>query len=201
MRRSVAGPAALLAAILLVDGAASARLEPLPPPPAPAAAPAAPAVAHVSAPAPPKPGRPPRGLGSRDLARIAGRLNPALSPRDRERVGAAVLASARRHGLDPELVLAVIEVESDVRPEVVSPSGALGLMQVMPEHFARRGRIEEALEIEHNIEMGCALLASNIARHGESRGILAYFWGESIRGDAYLHRVQAARAVVRRANS
>jgi hypothetical protein len=33
---------------------------------------------------------------------------------------------------------------------------------------------------------------------GEGDGILAYFWGPNIRGVAYLERVRAAQAEVRR---
>lgn len=40
--------------------------------------------------------------------------------------------SAKRH-IDPLLVLALIRVESDFQPNVVSPSGARGLMQIMPD--------------------------------------------------------------------
>ena len=52
--------------------------------------------------------------------------------------------------------------------------------------------------IESNVEAGCWILADNIRRLGEDDGISAYFWGSDIRGVAYLDRVRAARATVRR---
>ena len=44
----------------------------------------------------------------------------------------AVLRAAKRHEVDPHLVFAIIASESRGDPEAVSPSGAIGLMQLMP---------------------------------------------------------------------
>lgn len=132
------------------------------------------------------------------IAEIVGAANPVLSPGQRERIGRAVLRSSRHHGLDPQLVTAIILVESGARPWVRSPKGAVGLMQVMP-HMAEPLRlVGDLVSIEHNVEAGCWLLADNIRRLGEENGISAYFWGSEIRGVAYLDRVRAARASVRR---
>jgi hypothetical protein len=40
--------------------------------------------------------------------------------------------SAEHHGINPDLIDAVIRVESSYRPQVVSHAGAIGLMQIMP---------------------------------------------------------------------
>ena len=55
--------------------------------------------------------------------------------------------------------------------------------------------------IESNVEAGCFILADNIRRLGEAKGISSYFWGRRIRGMAYLEKVQKARARVRRASA
>lgn len=47
--------------------------------------------------------------------------------------------AARRRGLDPDLVRAVARVESSLDPWAVSPKGAMGLMQLMPEAAAEVG--------------------------------------------------------------
>jgi soluble lytic murein transglycosylase len=48
-------------------------------------------------------------------------------------VADVILAESAKRHLDPLLVLALIRVESDFQHNVVSPSGARGLMQIMPD--------------------------------------------------------------------
>ena len=64
---------------------------------------------------------------------------------------------ARAKGLDPDLVHAVIRAESAYRPDVVSPKGAVGLMQVMPDTGKRFG-VSELDHPENNLRAGTAYL-------------------------------------------
>jgi soluble lytic murein transglycosylase-like protein len=131
-----------------------------------------------------------------DAARIADILrdaNPVLSDRDLERIAGAILESSARYDLDPELVTAVMLVESGARPWVRSPKGAVGLMQVMPHMAVQFDLAGDLTRIESNVELGCLILADNIRRLGEQDGISAYFWGSQIRGVGYLRRVLEAR--------
>ncbi len=61
-----------------------------------------------------------------------------------KRVKHFLRASANRHGLDYELLQAVIATESGFDPQAVSPRGAVGLMQVMPATAERFGVAREA---------------------------------------------------------
>ena len=134
-------------------------------------------------------------------ARIAALLaewNHRLSDAERERIARAVMRWSEDYALDPDLVLAVIYVESTARPEARSPKGAMGLMQVMPHMRRQIGLAGNATTIESNIEAGCLILAHNIRRLGEEDGVSAYFWGSEIRGVSYLERVREARAAIRR---
>jgi len=66
---------------------------------------------------------------------------------------------ASRVGLPPELVLAVIEVESNFDRYAVSVAGALGLMQVMPfwkDEIGRPG--DNLIRLETNLRYGCTIL-------------------------------------------
>jgi hypothetical protein len=72
--------------------------------------------------------------------------------------------AARRHGLDPELVLAVIAVESAFRPDAVSPKGAQGLMQLMPA-TARSLDVRDPMDAAANLDGGARYLGSLVSRY------------------------------------
>lgn len=69
-------------------------------------------------------------------------------------------AEATRAGLDPELVLAVIQVESEYDRFAISASGARGLMQVMPFWMKEIGHPRDNLfHPQTNLRYGCAILS------------------------------------------
>jgi soluble lytic murein transglycosylase-like protein len=66
---------------------------------------------------------------------------------------------ATRVGLQPELVLALIEIESRFDSYAISKSGAQGIMQVMPFWLEEIGRPDDNLIVLHtNLRMGCTIL-------------------------------------------
>jgi soluble lytic murein transglycosylase-like protein len=92
---------------------------------------------------------------------------------------------AEENGLSPNLVAAVILIESAGDPHAYSRSGAVGLMQVMPRDglaatfqckngpcFSNRPSTEELFDPEFNIRYGTRLLASYIKRYGDLRQAL-----------------------------
>jgi soluble lytic murein transglycosylase-like protein len=84
-------------------------------------------------------------------------------------------ASARRHGLDPELVLAVASVESGFQPQAVSPKGAQGLMQLMPATAKELG-VKDAFDPAANLDGGARYLKDLIARYdGDVQKALAAY--------------------------
>ena len=127
--------------------------------------------------------------------------NSSLDDRTIQRIASAIERYSGQYGLEPELVTAVIIVESSARPWAYSPKGAVGLMQVMPHMLEPLELAGNPTTIESNIEAGCWILAHNIERLGEERGISAYFWGSKIRNLAYLEKVQEARESLRRRTS
>jgi len=87
--------------------------------------------------------------------------------------------AARRHGLPPELVLAVVAVESGFRPEAVSPKGAQGLMQLMPRTAASLG-VADAFDPEQNLDAGVRHLEALVRLYGGDlqRALAAYNAGQ-----------------------
>lgn len=79
-------------------------------------------------------------------------------------IEAFVRSCAARYGLDPLLVLAVVSVESDFNPRALSPRGATGLMQLMPD-TARDLGIRDSYDTHTNIEGGMLYLRMMLDRH------------------------------------
>ena len=70
---------------------------------------------------------------------------------------------AARQSVEPALVRAVIEVESRFQPQALSPKGALGAMQLMPQ-TARRYGVADRRDPLQNIEGGVAYLKDLLER-------------------------------------
>lgn len=93
-------------------------------------------------------------------------------------------AHARRHGLDPLLVAAVVREESGFNPQATSPVGAIGLMQLMPKtaHWLANRQdwpIQDLHDPETNIRLGTAYLRYLLDRTGKlDRALAAYNGGE-----------------------
>ena len=80
-------------------------------------------------------------------------------PEERIYILTRVHYEASRVGLPPELILAVIEVESNFDRYAISVAGALGLMQVMPFWLEEIGRPDDnLLHIDTNLRYGCTIL-------------------------------------------
>jgi soluble lytic murein transglycosylase-like protein len=77
----------------------------------------------------------------------------------------ALTGAARRHQLDPDLLLAVAETESGFRPDAVSPRGARGLMQIMPGTGRRLG-LTHPFDLTANADAGARYLKEQLGRFG-----------------------------------
>jgi len=88
--------------------------------------------------------------------RLASRIIDRL---EREEFLVTVHYEAKRAGLDPQLVLGLIQVESNFRKYAVSRASARGFMQVMPFWVQLIGRRDDNLfHLRTNLRYGCVIL-------------------------------------------
>ena len=129
---------------------------------------------------------------------------PTVSTTIASRYDALVLAHAARHNLRPDLVRAVIQVESAFNPKARSPKGAMGLMQLMPATALQLG-VRYPYDPEDNIRGGTAYLRQLLDRYDgdEELALAAYNAGPGA-VDRYGQRVppyRETRAYVKKISS
>ena len=112
------------------------------------------------------------------------KAEPGLSPAaidpailQRTPYGEIIASVSEAHGVDPMLVRALIQVESNYRPRARSHKGAMGLMQLMPA-TAREYKVKNPYDPKANIAAGVKHLAKLIQVHGETMALAAYNAGE-----------------------
>lgn len=96
----------------------------------------------------------------KDLSAPASGKTPR-SPREMNEV---INAVSSRHHLDPDLINSVIHAESGFNPRAVSPKGAQGLMQLMPQTASRLG-VVNSLDPSENLEGGTRYLRELLERY------------------------------------
>lgn len=102
------------------------------------------------------------------------------------------------YGLDPDLVHALIRVESAYDPQAVSRAGAVGLMQVMPETAVDYGidSIDRLFEPETNLHTGMRHLKRLLEKYdGIGAAVMAYNAGEGAleRGQGFVEYPETQR--------
>jgi len=112
---------------------------------------------------------------------------PAIPP-TRANIDQLVREAASKHQLDPDFVASVIKAESDFNPHAVSPKGARGLMQLMPQTATQLG-VKDAFDPQANVEAGTAHLSDLLDQyHNDPIKALAAY-------NAGAHRVQQYHGV------
>jgi soluble lytic murein transglycosylase-like protein len=92
----------------------------------------------------------------------------------RNRYDRIIDQEAANFGVRPDLVRAVVQVESGFNPRARSPKGAMGLMQLMPGTAVEFG-VRNAYEPAQNVRGGVAYLRSLLDRYGDETLALAAY--------------------------
>lgn len=102
----------------------------------------------------------------------------ATSPTTPETFAPLIEQAAAKTGLDPKLIEAVIRTESDFDPNALSPVGAQGLMQLMPETAKDLG-VSDPFDPAQNVEAGSRYLKQLMDRYdgNTDKALAAYNWG------------------------
>jgi soluble lytic murein transglycosylase-like protein len=114
------------------------------------------------------------------LTDMSGRLARHVNdPQERIELLTLVHLEAARVDLPPELILAVIEVESNFDRYAISVAGALGLMQIMPFWLDEIGRPNDnLLHTDTNLRYGCTILRFYLDKeNGDLRRALGRYNG------------------------
>lgn len=99
------------------------------------------------------------------LPGVPGRRPPLMATNPR--LSKIINKYAAQHGIDPRLVQTIIRYESGFDPIAVSPKGAMGLMQLMPETAASLG-VEDPFDAEQNIKGGIRFLKICLNRFNQN---------------------------------
>jgi soluble lytic murein transglycosylase-like protein len=195
----IAGTVGVLLVLMLgVHAARTPEAAPVATPvraPVPVAAPAVPASAPVATPLPDVPPPLPVSASQAAVARWVGakyRVAPeAIAPLVAE---ADKLSATYR--LSPQLLIAVMAIESNFHPYIQSEAGAQGLMQVMPtvhakryEKFGGKGSFVDPIV---SLKVGAEILHDCVKlRGGSETEALRFYFGGGAASDTYIDKVRA----------
>jgi soluble lytic murein transglycosylase-like protein len=130
----------------------------------------------------------------------AGGGNAPVTTYTSKQIDDAIDVAAQRHNVDPNLVRAVVKVESDFNPHAVSRKGAMGLMQLMPV-TARQLNVTNPFDPQQNVDAGVRHLKRLLQDFGGNvpLSLAAYNAGENaVRRQSGIPSYAETRSYVRR---
>ena len=133
----------------------------------------------------------------RTIARLSGHIQRRyqIPEYKAQQIVTAAVRNSEIHQVDPELILAIIAVESTFKERAVSRVGARGLMQVMPSAHGRKireiGGHHALFDPVKNIHVGSRILANYLDDHSGNlrRALLSYNGSLHLRRSSFPEKV------------
>ena len=119
---------------------------------------------------------------SQKVDKVYARLQPTLQDQGKDSqndIDRLIDRVASQVSLAPELIRSVVAAESDFQPDAISPAGAQGLMQLMPETAKELG-VEDSFDPHQNLLGGSQYLKQLLDKYGGDldHALAAYNWGQ-----------------------
>ena len=101
--------------------------------------------------------------------------NAGISSEDKNRLGGLITSIATRYQIDPDFIDSLVKAESHFNSNAISPKGARGLMQLMPDTAARLG-VKNLFDPAANLDGGARYLRGLLEQyHGDAAKALAAY--------------------------
>jgi soluble lytic murein transglycosylase-like protein len=129
-----------------------------------------------------------------DMSDRLAKRRPEMDRRTRRELLETIYYESKRAGLDPSLVLGLIQVESNFRKYAISSASARGYMQVMP-FWTRQigdGDVRKLFHMQTNLRFGCTILRHYIDRESGNLFLALGRYNGSRGRDPYPNAVLAA---------
>lgn len=107
----------------------------------------------------------PRTEGGEFAFLLRSEQGDQVAPAPQGKLRELVIRAAHEVGVDPDLVMAVLLCESGGDPRAVSPAGAAGLMQLMPQ-TARELGVTDVFDPVQNLKAGASYLRAKLGGFG-----------------------------------
>ena len=118
------------------------------------------------------------GMATKGPRKYVGNLLDPPTPATFSKFDPLIQSAASKYGVNPNLISRMIKHESNFNPKAISPTGAKGLMQLMPDTATELG-VRNVFDPEENLDAGVRYISQLLHKYdGDvNKALAAYNWG------------------------